>query len=116
VADDPDLAPRIACFLCHLAAEKALKACLIVRGHPLRKLHDLIELRARPPAEPGSGFDPADLRVLNTWLVEGRYPTELDEPHAPRRRSASRPPRAWSPGPRDWCSMEVAERTRGAAG
>ena len=78
LAADPDLAPRIACFLAHLAAEKGLKACLIARGEPLRKVHDLLELHDRLPNTLGSGFRVDDLTVLNTWLMEGRYPAYLD--------------------------------------
>lgn len=79
MADDPVLAPRIACFLSHLAGEKSLKACLIALGRPLRKVHDLLELRNQLPADHASRFDPGDLAILNTWLVEGRYPADLDE-------------------------------------
>lgn len=76
---DADLAPRIACFLAHLAAEKALKACLIARGEPLRKVHDLLVLHDRLPDSLGAGFRVDDLSVLNTWLMEGRYPGDLDD-------------------------------------
>lgn len=79
VAGDPDLAPRIACFLAHLAAEKGLKACLIACGEPLRKVHDLLELHDRLSDTLGAGFRVDDLTVVNTWLMEGRYPADLDD-------------------------------------
>jgi len=47
---DRDAPPRIACFLAHLAAEKAIKAWLISLDTPFRKVHDLAELRAMLPA------------------------------------------------------------------
>lgn len=76
---DPELAPRIACFLAHLAAEKALKACVIARGEPLRRVHDLLVLHDRLPDALGAGFCIEGLSVLNTWLMEGRYPGDLDD-------------------------------------
>lgn len=44
LAADDDIPPRLAAFLAHLAAEKALKAALIARGIAIRKIHDLVEL------------------------------------------------------------------------
>lgn len=40
LVDDPEMPPRLAAFLAHLAAEKALKGALIARGIVIRKIHD----------------------------------------------------------------------------
>ena len=50
IAEDPELAARLACFLAHLAAEKALKALLIDNGVAFRKIHDLVELHLLLPS------------------------------------------------------------------
>lgn len=73
IAEDPELAARLACFLAHLAAEKALKALLIDSGVPFRKIHDLLDLRLLLPVERQAGFDPDDLADLNGWVIDGRY-------------------------------------------
>ncbi len=78
VASESDLAPRIACFLAHLAAEKALKAVLIAEGRPLRKTHDLLDLARRLPT-PTPRLSADDLDLLNVWVMEGRYPVDADE-------------------------------------
>jgi len=73
IAEDPELVPRLACFLAHLTAEKALKALLIDSGVPFRKIHDLLELRVLLPPERQVGFDPDALAALNGWVIDGRY-------------------------------------------
>ena len=73
IAEDPELASRLACFLAHLAAEKALKALLIHSGVPFRKIHDLLDLRLMVPAERQTGFNPDALADLNGWVIDGRY-------------------------------------------
>lgn len=76
--DAEDVAPRIACFHAHLAAEKALKALLVSadvrfpRTHDLVALEGLIQLSMRV-------FDPDDLDVLNPWSMQGRYPADIGE-------------------------------------
>lgn len=73
IAEDPELAARLACFLAHLAAEKALKALLIDSEVPFRKIHDLLDLRLLLPADRQAAFDPDVLAVLNGWVIDGRY-------------------------------------------
>ena len=46
LVDDGESPPRLAAFLAHLAAEKALKGALIARGIATRKIHDLVELQS----------------------------------------------------------------------
>lgn len=73
IAEDPELVPRLACFLAHLVAEKALKALLIHSGVAFRKIHDLLELRLLLPVDRQAAFDPAVLAALNGWVIDGRY-------------------------------------------
>ena len=70
---------RIACFLAHLAGEKALKACLISVEVPFRKIHDLLDIRGHLPAPTQTAFADADLPTLNLWSIDGRYPADVDE-------------------------------------
>lgn len=64
----------IAAFLAQQAAEKVLKALLISRGQPLRKIHDLVVL-GRALSAPRAVEDACDL--LNPHYIEARYPTGL---------------------------------------
>lgn len=98
IATDPDLPPRIACFLSHLAAEKALKAHLIAGEVPFPKTHDLADLQALAPRDSELDVADADLRLLNPWTIEGRYPADL--PDATRAQAES--------------CIEAAERVIGA--
>lgn len=69
---------RIACFLAHLATEKALKAVLIQAGVPFRKIHDVVELHAMCVAAGRlSNVDVAGLEDLNPWAIDGRYADDL---------------------------------------
>ncbi len=79
IASDPELPPRIACFLSHLAAEKALKAYLIAHDVPHPKTHDLADLRALVPADTELTVADADLQRLNPWTIEGRYPGDIPD-------------------------------------
>lgn len=44
LVEDGRVPPRAACFHAHLAAEKAMKALIILREVPLAKSHDLARL------------------------------------------------------------------------
>ena len=78
-AADPDVVARGACVWAHQAAEKALKALLILRDIDPPKLHDLDRLAKRLPDDEGSAFGPIELPELTRWSSEGRYPADLDE-------------------------------------
>ncbi len=69
---------RLACFLAHLAGEKAIKACLIHSGRDPRRTHDLLKLRTALSDDVASRFQSDDLASLNPWTIEGRYPDDLD--------------------------------------
>ena len=77
LAADERLPARAACFHAHLAAEKALKALLIVRDVKLKFSHDLALLTGMLAAEDAALFVVHDLAALNPWTIEGRYPADL---------------------------------------
>ena len=79
LSNDDTLPARAACFHAHLTAEKALKAVLIQRGVPLRRLHDLIALQRMLPSVEQQRFSNSDLDELNPWTIEGRYPADLGD-------------------------------------
>lgn len=76
-ASAKDLPGRIACFLAHLAAEKALKALLISVGFPFARTHDLVALHENLPEAMRARFDPDALASLNPWAIAGRYTADL---------------------------------------
>ena len=59
-AADSDVVARGACVWAHQAAEKALKALLILRDIDPPKLHDLDRLAQRLPPDEGSDFAAID--------------------------------------------------------
>jgi len=74
-----DVVARGACVFAHQAAEKALKALLILRNIDPPKLHDLDRLAQRLPNGEGSAFATIELPELTRWSMEGRYPADIDE-------------------------------------
>jgi HEPN domain-containing protein len=79
LSEDPDAPARIACFLAHLAAEKSMKAWLMHRGIAYRRVHDLAELLALMPSEAADEIDVGDLKLLNPWIILGRYPDDVGD-------------------------------------
>ena len=72
-------APRHACWLAQQAAEKALKAALILEGVEFPFIHDLDVLRdLLPPGWPVRDTHP-DLAELSEWAAEARYPGDWPE-------------------------------------
>lgn len=72
--------PRLAAYLAHQAAEKALKAAVAVEGAAPARTHDLIGLRAQAPAHVRDALPMTALQQLSSAEVVGRYPegdTEL---------------------------------------
>ena len=73
-------APRHACWLSQQAAEKALKAALVLEGIEFPFTHDLDSLRnLLPDSWPVRTTHP-DLAELTEWAVETRYPGDWPEP------------------------------------
>ncbi|MGQ0779324.1 MAG: HEPN domain-containing protein [Pseudonocardiales bacterium] len=79
LADDPEMPPRLAAFLAHLAAEKALKGALLARGIPIRRIHDLVELQSTLIPADVAVISPEDIDVLLPWNIAGRYPADMGD-------------------------------------
>jgi HEPN domain-containing protein len=80
VLADPDSPKRIACFLSHLAVEKALKATLVSAEIAFRKTHDLVALYELGRAAGRSPeLDQTALAELTQWSVEGRYADDVGD-------------------------------------
>ena len=73
-------APRHACWLSQQAAEKALKAALVLEGVEFPFSHDLDALRNLLPDSWPVRATHADLAELTEWAVETRYPGDWPEP------------------------------------
>jgi HEPN domain-containing protein len=76
-AADPDVVARGACVWAHQAAEKALKALLILRDIDPPK-------RSRPFGAAPTRWRGQRVRVyqaseLTRWAIEGRYPADMEE-------------------------------------
>ena len=73
-------APRHACWLSQQAAEKALKAALVLEGVEFPFTHDLDALRNSLPDSWPVRATHTDLAELTEWAVETRYPGDWPEP------------------------------------
>ncbi len=73
-------APRHACYFFQQAAEKSLKAALMIDGARIPFTHDLDTLRSLCSAGWGITDEAGDLAELTQWGVESRYPGEWNEP------------------------------------
>ena len=72
-------APRHACWLSQQAAEKALKAALILDEVDFSFTHDLDALRNLLPDGWAVRDTHADMAELTEWAVETRYPGDWPE-------------------------------------
>lgn len=88
ILEREDVAPRLACFLAQQAAEKSIKARLIMRGTGFPRIHDLLALRALLPPGVPAGLDDARLVVLTAWAVEAWYPGDLPDATSADARDA----------------------------
>jgi len=75
----PDAVPRHICWLAQQAAEKALKAALILEGVEFPYRHDLDALRNLLPDSWAVKVEYPDLAELTVWAVEARYPGDWPE-------------------------------------
>lgn len=83
-------APRHVCWLSQQAAEKALKAALVLEGIEFPFTHDLDALRNLLPGDWPACTEHPDLAELTEWAVEMRYPGEWPEAtHADGTRAES---------------------------
>ena len=76
---DRSSAPRHVCWFSQQAAEKALKAALVLEEIDFPYTHDLNALRNLLPDSWPVRVDHPDLTQLNQWAVEARYPGEWPE-------------------------------------
>ena len=72
--------PRHACWLAQQAAEKALKAALILERIEFPYTHDLDALRDLLPEGWSAKDAHTDLAELAEWAAEARYPGDWPEP------------------------------------
>ena len=72
-------APRHACWLSQQAAEKALKAVLVLEEVEFPFTHDLDALRNLLPGSWSVRATHPDLAELTEWAVETRYPGDWPE-------------------------------------
>ncbi len=82
IASDEHSPARLVCWHSQQAAEKALKAVLILGGIVFPRTHNLVALRALLPAAFSEGMDVTELAELTQWGTESRYPGDWDEPSA----------------------------------
>ncbi len=75
----PHVPPRQACWFAQQSAEKALKAALIFLQIDFRRTHDLNVLRDLLPDSWQLKTAPPNLKDLNRWAVEARYPADMQE-------------------------------------
>jgi HEPN domain-containing protein len=76
---DPDHYPRQVCFLAQQAAEKALKAVLVLLEIEFPFTHDLDRLREMVPAGWRVKTAFPNLYALSIWAVEARYPGDMPQ-------------------------------------
>ena len=79
IAETPT-APRHSCWLSQQAAEKALKAALILESVDFPFTHDLDALRNLLPGGWSLRDAHPDLAELTEWAVETRYPGDWTDP------------------------------------
>lgn len=73
-------APSTGCFLSQQMAEKFLKGLLVFYGKEFLKVHDLLELETLLlDVDPGVRGLHDDLKLLNRYYVETRYPGDYPE-------------------------------------
>ena len=75
----PHVPPRQSCWLAQQAAEKALKAALIFLQIDFRRTHDLAELRDMFPESWQLKKTYPNLSNLTKWIVEARYPEQMQD-------------------------------------
>ncbi len=69
-----DISPRQACWHAQQAAEKALKAALIFLQIDFQRTHDLEVLQGLLPERWQRETELPNLKDLNKWAIEARYP------------------------------------------
>ena len=88
LAMDGTVSPRYACWHFQQAAEKALKAALVLEGIAFSYACELNELCALMPDSWFLGEERPDLSYMAEWAVETRYPGQWAEQAAEDARRA----------------------------
>jgi HEPN domain-containing protein len=86
--------PRQACYLAQQAAEKALKAVLVLLQIDFPRTHDLDRLRGLIPSRWSVATAHPDLAALSAWVAEARYPGDWPDATEPEAREAVNQARA----------------------
>jgi HEPN domain-containing protein len=79
---------RNVCSLAQQAAEKALKAVLVLHGIDFPRTHDLDRLAGLLPEGSRLGHLEAGLSELTAWVIEARYPGDWPDATDAGARSA----------------------------
>lgn len=88
VLEGDDLPARLAAFQAQQAAEKAIKALLILTGQDFERTHDLEALVLRLPTDAAvRGLD-VNLEQLSNFAVGLRYPDALTDVGRPEAEAA----------------------------
>lgn len=74
-----DVPARLAAFRAQQAAEKAIKALLVLVGADFGRIHDLEALVLKLPDDSVTRSLDVDLERLTDYAVAGRYPDALEE-------------------------------------
>jgi len=74
--------PRIVAFHSQQAAEKGIKAALVLSGVDPPRTHDLDDLRNRLPDDWRAKRSPSNLARLSAFATDSRYPDDI-EPVSP---------------------------------
>jgi HEPN domain-containing protein len=90
----PHAVARHSCWLAQQAAEKALKAILVLLQVDFPRTHDLDRLRHLIPGDWQVAMQHPDLADLTEWAVEARYPGDWPEATDADARSATQHARA----------------------
>ena len=78
------------CFHAQQAAEKAVKALLVVHGISIPRSHDIAFLLAQLPRDIGVPLELVDLPILTKYAVQLRYPGETIPVKTREHRTALR--------------------------
>ncbi|MBE3577891.1 MAG: HEPN domain-containing protein [Limnochordales bacterium] len=88
IVEDPEALPAFGGFHAQQAAEKAIKALLVLLGVEFPKTHDLVALSSLLADDYRPSVRLDELAELSSWSVEARYPGEFAEVTREEVRSA----------------------------
>ncbi len=91
---EPELAPRYTCWHSQQAAEKALKALLLLETGDYKPTHDLHELADLLPKPLAERIPRPRLSLLTQLYIESRYPGRYAEPTSTEALTATMTARA----------------------